>query len=86
MHYISFMIRIIFLIIIFSFASVAMLEFEGKVRELLEKKGCLDSKIDRLGQENTKVLYKFTCLKNNNVIKGLVECDSLGCLLIKRGQ
>ena len=33
------MIRIIFLIIIFSFTSVAMLEFEGKVRELLEKKG-----------------------------------------------
>ena len=61
-----------------------MLEFEGKVRELLMAEGCEDSDIYRVGQENTKVLYKFTCNDDKNVFKGLVECDSLGCLLIKR--
>ena len=50
-----------------------MLEFEGKVRELLMAEGCEDSDIYRVGQENTKVLYKFTCSDDKNVFKGLVE-------------
>jgi hypothetical protein len=54
------------------------------VRELLMAEGCEDSDIYGVGQENTKVLYKFTCSDDKNVFKGLVECDSLGCLLIKR--
>ena len=76
--------RMIFCIILYSTSSLAMLEFEGKVRELLMAEGCEDSDIYRVGQENTKVLYKFTCSDDKNVFKGLVECDSLGCLLIKR--
>ena len=84
MHYISFMNRIIFCIILYATPSLAMLEFEGKVRELLMAEGCQDSEISRVGQENTKVVYKFTCIDDKNIFKGLVECDSLGCLLIKR--
>ena len=33
-----------------------MLEFEGKVRELLMAEGCEDSNIYRVGQKNTKVI------------------------------
>ena len=84
MHYISLMNRIIFSIILYATPSLAMLEFEGKVRELLMAEGCEDSEIYRVGQENTKVLYKFTCIDDKNVLKGLVECDSFGCLFIKR--
>ena len=76
--------RIIFSIILYATPSLAMLEFEGKVRELLIAEGCEDSEIFRVGQENIKVLYKFTCIDDKNVFKGLVECDSLGCLFIKR--
>jgi len=76
--------RIIFFIILYTTPSLAMLEFEAKVRELLMAEGCEDSEIFRVGQENTKVLYKFTCIDDKNVFKGLVECDSLGCLFFKR--
>ncbi len=49
MHYISLMNRMIFSIILYATPSLAMLEFEGKVRELLMAEGCEDSEISRVG-------------------------------------
>ena len=82
MHYISFMIRDILIALTFlllPLESLSMLEFQGKVSELLNGKKCDIVSIDRLGQRSTKVVYTYTCLKNENVLEGLIECDVFGC-------
>ena len=53
MHYISFMFRYILIAHIFlllPLESFAMLEFQGKVSELLNSKNCDSITSDRLGQ------------------------------------
>ena len=89
MHYISFMFRYILIALIFlllPLESFAMLEFRGKVSELLNSKNCDSITSDRLGQRSTKVVYTYTCLKNENLLEGLIECDVFGCEFLNDGE